>query len=67
MRTAVYPIVLILVALGVWWIVKPEPEADGCAANTPDGTPGVDKEAGIITLGTSQPFTGRAAVAGEGL
>lgn len=28
MRTAVYPIVLILVALGVWWIVKPEPEPD---------------------------------------
>ncbi|MGI9597223.1 MAG: ABC transporter substrate-binding protein, partial [Acidimicrobiales bacterium] len=33
----------------------------------PDGTPGVDKEAGVITIGTSQPFTGRAAVAGEGL
>ena len=39
----------------------------GCAANTPDGTRGVDKEAGVITIGTSQPFTGRAAVAGEGL
>lgn len=38
-----------------------------CAENTPDGTPGVDKEAGVIKIGTSQPFTGRAAVAGEGL
>jgi iron(III) transport system substrate-binding protein len=28
MRTAVYPIVLILVALGVWWVVKPEAEPD---------------------------------------
>jgi branched-chain amino acid transport system substrate-binding protein len=45
-----------------------EPEAPaGCAANTPDDVPGIDKEAGVIKLGTSQPFTGRAAVAGEGL
>ena len=45
-------------------------EASGpatCAENTPDDTPGIDKEAGTITIGTSQPFTGRAAVAGEGL
>ena len=28
MRTALYPIVLILVAFGVWWIVKLEPEPD---------------------------------------
>ena len=28
MRTAVYPVILILVAVGVWWIVKPEPEPD---------------------------------------
>ena len=45
----------------------PVEEPAGCAANTPDGTPGVDKEAGVIKIGTSQPFTGRAAVAGEGL
>lgn len=51
----------------------PEDEAetasadDSCGANTPDGTPGIDTDAGIIKIGTSQPFTGRAAVAGEGL
>ncbi|MGI9598547.1 MAG: ABC transporter substrate-binding protein, partial [Acidimicrobiales bacterium] len=49
-----------------------EPEETGgdpasCAENTPDGTAGVDKDAGVIKIGTSQPFTGRAAVAGEGL
>jgi branched-chain amino acid transport system substrate-binding protein len=47
--------------------VADEEVADGCGANTPDGTPGIDTEAATITIGTSQPFTGRAAVAGEGL
>ena len=48
----------------------PEPGCDGndpTDPNTPDGTPGIDKENGIIKIGTSQPFTGTAAVAGEGL
>jgi len=40
---------------------------DSCAANTPEGTPGIDAAGGTIKIGTSQPFTGRAAVAGEGL
>jgi len=40
---------------------------DGCGANSPDDTPGLDKEAGTLTIGTSQPFTGRASTAGEGL
>jgi len=38
-----------------------------CGANTDGDMPGVDKEAGVIRLGTSQPFTGVAAIAGEGL
>ncbi len=46
---------------------EPSGDPDSCAANTSDDTPGVDKEAGVITIGSSQPFTGRAAVAGEGL
>ena len=40
---------------------------DTCGANTDGDVRGVDTENGVITLGTSQPFTGRAAVAGEGL
>ncbi len=40
---------------------------DACAAATEGDVRGVDKENGVITIGTSQPFTGRAAVAGEGL
>jgi branched-chain amino acid transport system substrate-binding protein len=38
-----------------------------CAVNTVGDVPGVDTESGVVKLGTSQPFTGRAAVAGEGL
>jgi branched-chain amino acid transport system substrate-binding protein len=38
-----------------------------CGANSPDDTPGLDKEAGVVRIGTSQPFTGVAAAAGEGL
>ena len=46
----------------------PEPSpADGCAWATEGDVRGVDKENGVITIGSSQPFTGRAAVAGEGL
>ena len=41
--------------------------ADGCAWATDGDVRGVDKENGVITIGTSQPFCGRAAVAGEGL
>ncbi|WP_419918199.1 ABC transporter substrate-binding protein [Candidatus Poriferisocius sp.] len=38
-----------------------------CASATEGDVRGVDKENGVITIGSSQPFTGRAAVAGEGL
>ncbi len=41
--------------------------ADGCGYATVGDMRGVDKENGVITIGSSQPFTGRAAVAGEGL
>ena len=44
-----------------------EEVVDTCGANTDGDVRGVDTENGVITLGTSQPFTGRAAVAGEGL
>ncbi len=44
-----------------------EEMVDSCGANTDGDVRGVDTESGVITLGTSQPFTGRAAVAGEGL
>ena len=44
-----------------------EEMVDTCGANTDGEMRGVDTENGVITLGTSQPFTGRAAVAGEGL
>jgi len=44
----------------------PDP-ADGCGYATEGDVPGIDKEAGIFKIGTSQPFTGRAAVAGEAL
>ncbi len=44
-----------------------EEMADGCAYATEGEMRGVDKENGVITIGSSQPFTGRAAVAGEGL
>ncbi len=44
-----------------------EEMVDTCGANTDGDVRGVDKENGVITIGTSQPFTGRAAVAGEGL
>ena len=39
----------------------------GCGYATDGDVRGVDKDAGVITIGTSQPFTGRAAPAGEGL
>jgi branched-chain amino acid transport system substrate-binding protein len=42
-------------------------EEPTCGSNTDGDVDGVDKEAGVIKVGTSQPFTGRAAVAGEGL
>ncbi|MCY3578722.1 MAG: ABC transporter substrate-binding protein [bacterium] len=46
----------------------PEEEmVESCGANTDGDVRGVDKENGVITIGTSQPFSGRAAVAGEGL
>ena len=38
-----------------------------CGVNTVGDVAGVDTESGVVKLGTSQPFTGRAAVAGEGL
>ena len=38
-----------------------------CGANTDGSVRGVDKENGVVTIGTSQPFTGRASVAGESL
>ncbi len=38
-----------------------------CGANTDGEVRGVGTENSVITIGTSQPFTGRAAVAGEGL
>ncbi len=38
-----------------------------CGANTEGDVRGIDKENGVIKIGTSQPFTGTAAVAGEGL
>mgnify|MGYP001560105763 FL=1 len=41
--------------------------ADGCGYATEGDVPGIDKEAGVFKIGTSQPFTGRAAVAGEAL
>ena len=44
----------------------PDP-ADGCGYATEGDMPGIDKENGIFKIGTSQPFTGRAAVAGEAL
>ena len=44
-----------------------EDMATGCAYATEGDMRGVDKENGVITIGSSQPFTGRAAVAGEGL
>jgi len=44
-----------------------EEMVDTCGANTDGDVRGVDKDDGVITIGTSQPFTGRAAVAGEGL
>ena len=44
----------------------PDP-ADGCGYATEGDVPGIDKENGIFKIGTSQPFTGRAAVAGEAL
>ncbi len=44
----------------------PDP-ADGCGYATEGDVPGIDKEAGTFKIGTSQPFTGRAAVAGEAL
>ena len=43
-----------------------EEMADGCGYATDGDVRGVDKENGVITIGSSQPFTGRAAVAGEG-
>lgn len=46
---------------------EPAAAVDSCGANSPDDTPGLDAEAGVVKIGTSQPFTGRATVAGEGL
>ena len=44
-----------------------EDMVDTCGANTDGDMRGIDKDGGVVTIGTSQPFTGRAAVAGEGL
>ena len=44
-----------------------EAMVDTCGANTDGDMRGIDKDGGVVTIGTSQPFTGRAAVAGEGL
>ena len=41
-------------------------DLSSCGENSGD-VPGIDKENGVVKIGTSQPFTGRAAVAGEGL
>ncbi|MDE0116254.1 MAG: ABC transporter substrate-binding protein [bacterium] len=44
-----------------------EDMATGCGYATEGDMRGIDKENGVVTIGSSQPFTGRAAVAGEGL
>lgn len=38
----------------------------GCGDNTADEVPGIDKERGVIKLGTIQPITGKSAIIGLG-